>query len=203
MLRNSLIHPLLNSLVIVLLFWLVGLFLFAGDVAQLKAGLAIPVKKADGLVALTGGAQRIATALELLTQNLAPRLLISGVDPGANAEKIVPGNSPARGKLACCITMGTFAEDTIGNARETEAWASRYKMKSIVLVTSNYHMRRAMLEFNQTMRDVIVVPYVVTAENVHMDQWWNNPRTASLLVSEYNKLILAIVKAGLHRIFKS
>lgn len=199
--QRSVLHPLLNGLIILLLLWLVGMFLFIRDVIEQPTGLGRDVKKVDGIVVLTGGAERLPAGLDLLTDGLAPRLMISGVDPRA-AEQLIPESHPARGLLACCINIGTFAEDTVGNARETAAWARHYKMQSLVIVTSNYHIRRSMVEFKQVLPDVILVPYVISAGNLKLDEWWNYPNTASLLMGEYSKYLLALVKAGLHRIFR-
>ena len=202
-LRESNLHPLLNGVVVLLLVWLVGLFLFTADVSAQKEGLGADVRQVDGLVALTGGTERIAAGLDLLASHLAPRLMISGVDPRADTGDLVPAAHPATALRACCITFGTYAEDTIGNAREAAAWAHNFNMKSLVVVTSNYHIRRALMEFHQAMPDVILVPYVVTADHVHVEQWWNYPGTSALMIAEYNKLLLAFLKAGLHMLFKS
>lgn len=201
MLKESFIHPLLNGLIVLLAIWLAGLFVFASDVAAQKDGLGMNIKKADGIVVLTGGTERVPAALDLLAGGMAPHLMISGVSPDSSAAKIIPQTHPAQRLIKCCITLGTYAEDTIGNAREAALWAQQYKMASLIVVTSNYHIRRALMEFRQTLPDVILIPYVVTADHVRADDWWNHPGTASLMLREYNKLLLAFIKFGLHRLF--
>jgi uncharacterized SAM-binding protein YcdF (DUF218 family) len=202
MLRDSYIHPLFNGLIVLLLLWLAGLFIFAADVAAQNPGLGVVVRKVDGIVVLTGGTERVPAGLDLLAAGIAPRLMISGVDPRADTAAMIPEAHPAKNKRSCCITFGTYAEDTIGNARETAAWADRYAIKSLIVVTSNYHIRRAMIEFRQALPDVILIPYVVAADHVRTENWWNYPGTASLMLGEYSKYLLALVKGGLHAIFR-
>jgi uncharacterized SAM-binding protein YcdF (DUF218 family) len=189
----------INALIGMVLAWLLGLALFVGDVMGWDTPKNIP--KADGLVVLTGGTLRVEAGLDLLVKKTAPRLLISGVDPRANPKEVVPATHPAHKLLACCIVVGTYAADTWGNAREAAEWAGRYDLKRLMIVTSNYHMRRSLLEFRLAMPDVMFFAYPLEPEQVHLNDWWDSPGTASLLIAEYNKLLLAYVRAPLHKMF--
>jgi uncharacterized SAM-binding protein YcdF (DUF218 family) len=209
-LRNSYIHPLLNGGIILLLLWLLGLLFFARDVTDMAATPPVtsaPPRSADGIVVLTGGRDRVPVGLDLLLEGRAPLLLISGMggttaeESSVVAEKIIPENHPAHDKIACCITFGTYAEDTHGNAVETAAWAKKHTLRSLIIVTAHYHMRRALLEFSGALPGVALLPYGVNPDNVRLHHWWDWPGTARLLMEEYNKLLFAFLKAALRKIF--
>jgi uncharacterized SAM-binding protein YcdF (DUF218 family) len=194
-------HSLLNGLLALLIAWLVGLALFVQDALSFPEGKLDNAPKADGIVVLTGGTARMEAGYDLLAGNAAPKLLVSGIDPRADTKKLVPASHPARKKLNCCITFGPTAADTYGNAREAAAWAEHEKMKSLLVVTSHYHMRRSLFEFHLAMPEVELKPYALVPGQVRLSEWWNYPGTASLLMSEYTKLLLAYARAPLHKLF--
>lgn len=197
--RQTYLAPIFNGIFLILLLWLVGFVLFTEDVLSMPSGVIDPDLKSDGIVVLTGGTERVPMGLDLLQSNVAPRLLISGVDPRANPTALIQ-NHAARSKMECCITLGVFAEDTHGNAKEAAGWVLKYKMKSIVMVTANYHMRRALLEFHQALPHTIVYHVSVNPAVAHIDEWWMHPGTAGMLMEEYNKYLLATIKAALHSV---
>lgn len=196
-LKNTFLPSLFNGLFVVLLLWLGGLIFYSQDTIRLQDDGLNPNLKADGIVVLTGGTERVPAGLDLLQNGFAPRLLISGVDPRADGENLL-NNHPAKSKLSCCITLGVFAEDTHGNAKEAAGWVKKYSIKSLIVITSNYHMRRALLEFHQALPETTIHHYSVNPREAHIDEWWAHPGTASLMMEEYNKLLLAFVKAALH-----
>lgn len=199
-LKNSFLHPLFNGGILLLLLWLAGLIVFADDASH--AGGIDPSIRVNGIVVLTGGSERIPAGLDLLQAGFAPRLLISGVNKDNDAEKLL-GDHPAKAKLSCCITLGTDAEDTRGNARETAAWVKKNAVTDLIVVTSGYHMRRALVEMRLKLPGVTFIPYAVRPANAHLEEWWAYPATASLLMEEYNKLLAAYLKAGLKKVMSS
>jgi uncharacterized SAM-binding protein YcdF (DUF218 family) len=117
----------------------------------------------DGIVALTGGGLRLDVAVALLERGYGKRLLISGVNARiskADLKKRLHG----RARYDCCADLGYDAADTIGNARETAVWVRAHHYRSILLVTSRYHMPRSIAEFHATMPGVRVTPYPVEAD---------------------------------------
>jgi len=109
---------------------------------------------ADGIVALTGGADRVSAALHLLAEGRANDMLVTGIGGGAVLPEL---NRPARVPLqniAPRVTLGRGAVSTHGNAAETATWASQNGVHSVILVTAFYHMPRAMLEMRRAMPDV-------------------------------------------------
>jgi len=88
----------------------------------------------------------------------------------------------------------------VGNAQETKRWADRRSIRSLIVVTSNYHMPRAMAELARQLPDVDLIPFPVVTDNVRTDRWWD-PATAKLLLTEYLKYIVAQVRMRLEPAF--
>lgn len=157
-------------------------------------------ERADAIVVLTGGELRIQAGMRLLAEKRGSRLLISGVNR-ANSRAVVLRRlgSTDDTLLSCCIDIGYSAHDTVGNADETFAWAANHRYKSLLVVTSNYHMPRSLLELSRVLPGVHLVPYPVISPNARLESWWQHPGTARLIVSEYLKLIPAMARLVLSR----
>src|SRR5215510_7544048 len=157
-------------------------------------------RQADGIVVLTGGSSRVADAIELLSEGRGKRLLITGVHRATTSAQIARV-APAYGRLiACCVDLDYSALNTVGNALQTKHWATVHRIRSLVVVTSNYHMPRAMAELGRQLPDVSLIPFPVVAEKMRNDPWWNLS-TAKLLFSEYLKYIVAQVRMRLEPAF--
>jgi uncharacterized SAM-binding protein YcdF (DUF218 family) len=150
-----------------------------------------PARDADGIVVLTGAALRINDALLLLAAGRGQRLLITGVNPGTRSREIARLMPEHQRLFACCVDLDHSATNTIGNAVETRRWAQARGFKSLIVVTSNFHMPRAMAELAHQLPDVELVPYPVVSEKVLVEAWWTSPSTAKLLFWEYLKYIAA------------
>src|SRR3954451_13298468 len=88
--------------------------------------------KADGIVALTGGAERISDAITLLAEGRARRLLITGVNQ-ATSDESVAATAPDRAELLdCCIDLDRNALNTVGNALEAARWVERHHFRSLI-----------------------------------------------------------------------
>jgi len=150
-------------------------------------------RQADGIVVLTGGSSRVADAIELLSEGRGKRLLITGVHRATTAAEIAR-LAPAYGRLiTCCVDLDHSAVNTVGNALETKRWAVDRRMQSLIIVTSNYHMPRAMAELERQLPEVTLIPFPVVPEKVRTDRWWD-PSTARILLSEYLKYIVTQVR---------
>jgi len=172
--------------------------LFAGGfywfVQQMPVVEVSPSRNADGIVVLTGGALRISDALELLSSGHGRRLLISGVNRTTRSYEIARLVPEHQRWFACCVDLGHAATNTIGNAVETRRWVEDRGFKSLIVVTANYHMPRAMAEVGHELPGVALVPYAVVSDRVKIDDWWDSPSTARLLFLEYLKYIVARVR---------
>lgn len=165
-------------------FFIGGLIKFAERIST----MAVPSPLvADGIVVLTGGAERISGAVDLLAAGKARRLLISGVHPGTTAAQLARVVDAGPELMACCIDLDRRAANTIGNALEAAKWTHRNSFLSLIVVTSAYHMPRAMLELAHAMPDIRLIPYPVSRPTLELDRWQDNRATLLLMLEEYSK----------------
>ena len=120
------------------------------------------------MVVLTGGARRIDAGLDLLAEGRAARMLISGVNErtsgAAIADAAQGANAAERARLFdCCIDLGREALDTVGNAVEARDWIREHGFAHVLVVTADYHMPRALLEFSRALEPAAETPDVQTA----------------------------------------
>ncbi|HZQ14496.1 MAG TPA: YdcF family protein [Pseudolabrys sp.] len=151
-------------------------------------------RKADGIVVLTGAAARIPDAIELLAAERGKRLLISGVYRNTRSNEIARLTPLYSKYFSCCIDLDRSALNTFGNAIQTRRWAREHNFSSLIVVTSNWHMPRAMNELSHQLPDVTLIPYPVISEKVKNDPWWSNGSTARLLLGEYFKYLFGIIR---------
>lgn len=155
---------------------------------------------ADGIVVLTGGEDRIAVAIGLLNQGIGKRLLITGVNPRTSAAAIGRQTGQRGDLFRCCIDIGRAANDTVGNAEETRDWVRARGFASLVVVTSSYHMPRALCEFARAMPGVTLNAYPVVSRHLRQHPLWRSPATLKLLASEYLKLLASATRLGLSKV---
>jgi uncharacterized SAM-binding protein YcdF (DUF218 family) len=181
----------LAALLVVGLIWLAGLFAFA-DRVQRSTPTPEPAA-ADGIVVLTGANsnERIAAALQLLAAHKGRRVLVSGVNREVTREQLRLASGAVQRIYDCCVDLGFTAADTVGNARETAEWAKAMRFQSLIVVTSDYHMPRAMLEARAVLRPpaVTLQTYAVPTAALKTRHWWRSPGAARLLVVEYSKYL--------------
>ncbi|HET7083940.1 MAG TPA: YdcF family protein [Rhizomicrobium sp.] len=184
----------LTVIFLALLAYAIGFVLF---VSSLPAVPATP-PKTDGIVALTGGDERLDTAVALLEHGVGKRLLVSGVAQETTKETV--GKMSEGGpRFACCADIGYAAEDTHGNAEEAAQWARDNHFKSLLIVTGRYHMPRTMREFSSVLPDVALYAYPVDQSRIGLGDWWLHPRTIQLLHREYAKYLASLVIIRLAR----
>ena len=167
---------------------------FLAFTAQIAAREPAAVKSADGIVVLTGGPSRIVDAVGLLADGRGRRLLITGVNPAISIDEMRRTLPDGEHLMGCCIDLGHKALNTRGNALEAAEWAREKRFRSLVVVTSSWHMPRAMMELGRALPDVELVSYPVVTSRTQPESWWSDPGTLKLLVKEYLKFIMATVK---------
>src|SRR5882757_9953830 len=170
---------------------------FVAFLAQLRGVETDPPRNADGIVVLTGGSSRVSDAMELLAGGYGKRLLISGVHPTNAASDISRSLSDNQSLLSCCVDLDRSAVNTRSNAAETRRWARDRGFKSLIVVTSNYHMPRAIVELSHAMPDVALIPFPVVGDKWRDEPWWTSGATLRLLLSEYVKYVAAEVRVRL------
>jgi uncharacterized SAM-binding protein YcdF (DUF218 family) len=171
---------------------LVGGFLYFADSVTMMRPPENP--KADAIVVLTGGYQRIDQAVDLLRKGLGRRLLISGVHPTTTPKQIRSMTQSSYDLFACCVDMGYLAQDTIGNAFETAQWIHDKGYSSVLVVTSNYHMQRSLMELRRTDPKTQFIPYPVVISDLRTRAWYAEPNALRTLLSEYVKILLAYAR---------
>jgi uncharacterized SAM-binding protein YcdF (DUF218 family) len=107
-------------------------------------------------------------------------MLISGVARTVKPHELALETRRDPALFQCCIDLGRESVDTRSNAEEAKRWMDRHRFKSLRLVTSDWHMRRARYEFNRRFdRETRIVPDGVKTEPSFMT-----------LFAEYNKYLL-------------
>ena len=154
-------------------------------------------RNADGIVALTGGASRIVDAMELMAVKRAQRLLISGANRSTNANELSRLHPEFATIVHCCVDFDRSL-NTLGNAIETRKWAEQRHIRSLIVVTSGYHMPRAMAEIAHQLPGVTLIPFPVLSEKLRLEPWWSSAATARLILLEYLKFLFSHVRMQLN-----
>lgn len=169
----------LAALIVAVLAWGGGFLWFV----QLAGNAGAPPPHADGIVVLTGGADRVRTGLQLLAENRAGLLLISGAARASTLTELAEFAGVDARPLAARITIGHAAASTRGNAEETAAWAHSRDLHSLIVVTAGYHMPRALAELGREMPDITLYPAAVVPPALRN----GDDRVLALLAGEYTK----------------
>jgi len=161
----------------VLLVYFVGFVIFAftlGKPAQSNAPAT------DAAVVLTGGSGRIKHAVDVVRQGKSKRLLVAGADPSVTKKDLairIPGSGNL---LKCCVDLGSESVDTRTNAEEAQRWLTQHNFRSVRLITSDWHMRRARYEFQKALGS----KYLLVTDAVRSEP------SLLTLFGEYNKYVL-------------
>jgi len=179
--------------------WLAGLFAFAHRVRELTP--AEDPARADAIVALTGpSSERVNAAIRLLEQGKGERVLISGVNREVRRRELrelVPGSNRL---FNCCVDLGFEAEDTVGNAQEIAAWARAKGYDDLIVVTSDYHMPRSLVEIRGQAPGLRLTPYAVSTPSLDNARWWRAAVTARRMTLEYMKYLVALGRESLRKL---
>ena len=141
---------------------------------------------------LTGGASRIEDAIDLLASDRGQRLLISGVNPMTSEREIARLRPEHEKIIACCVDLDRTAVNTITNATETRRWVMDRGFKSLIVVTSSYHMPRAMAELSHQLPNTYLIEFPVISDQLKAG--WSHGPTLRLLFTEYVKYVVAVAR---------
>lgn len=185
--------------------FLVGLVIFllvvAGLFGLLFVGLPYylapqdKLVKADAIVAISGGetTSRTLGAVKLYDQGYAPTIIFSGAaqDPTSVSNAAAMKTIAVRaGVPASDILIEEDSVDTYENAQNTARIIKDHNIKSIILVTSPYHQRRASIEFKRALgKDIKVIDHSASDENWRRSAWWKNNYSLNLTLSEFQKIV--------------
>ncbi len=176
-----------GSVILFIFGWLGGFVIFTGSIALMSEPKIITTT--DGIIALTGGTNRITRALELMKENKAKGLLVSGVNPDVRLRELL-GLHDKNIPTPCCITLGRTADNTIGNATEARDWIAANDFHSVRIVTANYHMPRALLEFHHALPETKIIAHPILPHNFlpHQLNYWK------LCFTEYHKFLVTLLR---------
>jgi len=152
-----------------------------------------PLGRADGIVVLSGDPQRIREGVDLLAKGFSPRLFATGVD---NGDEIARLRFLHRSLFDCCVDVDPRAQDTVEDALAVARWVHQNRVTSIIVVTSNFHLPRALLELGYVLPDVRSIPYPVVAGMVHLEDW-RSSAPFKVLASEYAKFLAVWIRTHL------
>lgn len=177
------------ALIIAISLWTILFLVFCLITITLKY---TPLDKADAIVVLTGGKDhRIQTGIDLLNQKWADTLFISGVNTIVQSQDIFKDTST---ELQSAIQLGYMAQNTHTNALEVAQWVRKTHVKSIILVTSFYHMPRSLLEMRNVKLDLKIIPHSIFPKEFNESTNWIHTRYMWHLFIEYHKFIATFFK---------
>ena len=182
----------LIAFVVVLLLWTAGLLVFADRVVESTPAIE-PDEPADAIVVLTGASDmRLKEGMRLLERRKGQRLFISGVNREVKRPELMDVTEGSKRLYECCVDLGYEAENTVGNAREIADWARGHDFYTLIVVTSDYHMPRSLLELKADMPDAHFVPYPVATPDLDARGWWKSPKSMRIVVLEYCKYLVIL-----------
>ena len=146
--------------------------------------------KADGIVVLTGGENRLREAASLFSKGLSERLLVTGVNPTLSLSSFQKVLGLPMDKFGCCVAIDRAATDTIGNALATRQWNKQLNAKSLIVVTGALHMPRAIKELSHALPNVKLIAAPVNVPEG--EAWWRNRERLRDILREYMKFSVII-----------
>ncbi|MHC1698528.1 MAG: YdcF family protein [Geobacteraceae bacterium] len=171
----------------ILLFFCIVVMLFI-DFAYTTFSLRQRDVATDAIVVLTGGRGRVEEGIRLYREHRARWLYLVGVDPSVRKSDLFKDQEGSRGGAE--IVLEKSSRNTLENALYTRDLIARHKIRSLRLITSRYHMKRAVLIFRSTLpKDIAVYPYPVDSKNLKQ-AWWSHGGSFRLLFSEFYKYCL-------------
>ena len=176
--------------------WLIGFCLFCLYACSFRPD---PHEQTDAIIVLTGGNERVQTALNLLQEKYADHLLISGVHKDVTLADLASSVPP---ELMPNITLGYRAKDTRGHAAEIADWIRRHAVRRVLLVTSFYHMPRSIFEVSHKNPELQIMPLPVFPRSFGDSVDWIRTRYAWLLFVEYHKFMATWAQNKIERILK-
>ena len=165
------------------LIWAAG---FIGFNVHIKSMHKQPHPPTQAIIVLTGGPDRINTGLDLLNEKMAEHLFISGVNTQVSVEQLISLWREDVPAPPCCIVLGHMAQNTFENAAEARDWMRVNEIKSAWILTANYHMPRAWMEFQSMLPDMDLHPYPVISTDIENSL----PLYLYVALREYNKTLL-------------
>ena len=191
-------------IILFLTYFFIELFIFKERILSINK---YESKKVSNIVILTGGSNRIKDGLKIINKfdninNLRFKILVSGTGKGftkLSLRKILNSSFDLK-LLDCCLDLESVSKNTFSNATETFKWATKNNIKQFILITSNYHMPRALLEFKNKMPNIKIYTHPITPKKHDINKWLSSTETFSLVLKEFSKFLIASFRIKLQNI---
>lgn len=142
--------------------------------------------KADCAIVVTGGPGRVREGFDLLAQGQVHKLIISGVHPKATLREIFPQWPYYGGLHAEDVVLERRSGTTFGNAQQSLPLVEALRCRSLVLITSHLHMRRAFKTFREVYPpEILILTRAVSSGSVP-------PRPGDLTVEVLKSLFYSL-----------
>ena len=177
----------------ILTYFLIGLIEYKN---KILSNITYISKKSSNIVILTGGTNRIKDGLKIVNKfekwsTFNSKILVSGTGKGFTKMSLAKNIDFDFNLIECCIELDSISTNTYSNAFETLKWVKKNNISEFILITSNYHMPRAFLEFKYRMPNLKIFTYPITPKKHNINNWLGSFQTFSLVLSEYCKFLVA------------
>ena len=139
----------------------------------------------DAIVVLAGGKGRIEEGIRLFREGRGTWLFLVGVDPTvrkADLYRPKSGDPPSDN-----VILEKMSRNTLENAIYGRDVLVEHKVRSVLLITSRYHLKRSAILFRNALPpEVALYSHPVDSSNVK-EEWWHHVGTFRLLFSEFYK----------------
>ena len=177
----------------ILTYFLIGLIEYKD---KILSNITYVSNKSSNIVILTGGTNRIKDGLKIVNKfekssTFNSKILVSGTGKGFTKMSLAKNIDFDFNLIECCIELDNISTNTYSNAFETLKWVKKNNISEFILITSNYHMPRAFLEFKYRMPNLKIFTYPITPKKHNINNWLSSFQTFSLVLSEYCKFLVA------------
>lgn len=178
----------IKGIMFLLLLFLLAVTVLFVDFAYKTFSVRQSNAKTDAIVVLTGGRGRVDEGIKLYRENRATWLFLMGVDPLVRKSELFREHQGKRGGEG--VFLDKVSRNTLENALQAREFIVRKKVGSIILITSRYHMKRAILIFQNVLpKNVVIYPFPVDSKNLK-EEWWSHGGSFRLLMGEFYKYCL-------------
>ena len=159
--KDNIAHIILTLFLILILSHFI---FFLSLVKNFKSNYST-ITSIDSIVVLTGDKFRISKGMEILSNGIGKKLLLSGVNKNIELINIKNEFPKYNNFFNCCVDIDNISSNTFENSRETFLWLEKNKYNSLLIVSSDYHMPRAKLEFERFFKTENTYYHPVNSNN--------------------------------------
>ena len=191
----------LALLILIITYFLIELFHFKEKIITAEN---YPNPENTNIVILTGGTNRIKDGFDIINKfdeksKYTIKILVSGTGKGFTKLSIKNMLSPDFDLklIKCCVELDAISQNTYSNAKQTLKWSTKNNIKEFILITSNYHMPRSILEFKNKMPNIRILTYPIKPRKHEINNWLNSFETFSLIFYEFCKFIISNIRINI------